>query len=178
MSEKPLVEVKTLDLRRTCLSCFWVRTAWITGKPNLPSVKSSAKLLFSVYYSRMSSQINNDLCILPTNLYTHLFQTQIAIVVAYLKVQAQYSRQLRIVLLVGAEQLHKANGQHKEAASFAHSHQLVIRLGWTREAVAPIDLHALSTVQLQQLFGVHLGSLQETRITLSFIVEVDLRTSG
>lgn len=88
-----------------------------------------------------------------------LLADQIAVVVAYLKVQPQHGRQLAEVLLVVAEQLHQSNGQHKEAARLAHRHLFVLQFGGAREVVAPIDLHALAAMQLQQLFGVHLGGL-------------------
>jgi len=121
-------------------------------------------LVLRVLHREISFIINRFLHTSP-HPSTHLLQTQIAVIVAYLEVQAQNSRQLGVVLFVGAEQLHQADGQHEEAASLAHSHQLVIGLRGTCEAVAPVDLHALSTVQLQQLFRVHLGGLQETQIT-------------
>lgn len=36
-------------LRKTWRSCFWLFTAWMIGKLNLPSVRSSQKLLLSEY---------------------------------------------------------------------------------------------------------------------------------
>lgn len=92
-------------------------------------------------------------------IYTNLFARQIAIVVANLKVQAEHRRQFAEILFVGAKQLHQSNGQHEQAARLADGHLLVLHLGGTRKVVAPIDLHALAAVQLEQLFRVHFGCL-------------------
>lgn len=43
-------EVREKKLRKTWRSCCWLFTAWMIGKLNLPSVRSSQKLLLSEYY--------------------------------------------------------------------------------------------------------------------------------
>lgn len=86
-----------LLLRRTWRSCFWMLTAWMIGKLNFPSVKSSQKLLLSEYCNNKKKIRNQNSIKYLVSIHfsyilwietvlVYLFANQIAIIIPDLKV--------------------------------------------------------------------------------------------
>eukprot|EP00053_Salpingoeca_punica_P008876 m.79357 g.79357 ORF g.79357 m.79357 type:complete len:376 (+) comp14789_c0_seq2:118-1245(+) len=86
-----------------------------------------------------------------------LVRLQVGIVVADLEVQAQNVQQLgEAPLLVGAIQLHQAHCKCEQPSGLPHDHLLVLVLSRAGDRVTPVDVHALTAVQLNELGGENL----------------------
>lgn len=89
-----------------------------------------------------------------------LMRAEVGVVVADLEEEAQRVQEGFQVLFPIREELHQAHGQAKEPSSFLQHHVAILLLCGTGVGVPPVDVQALTTVQLQQLLGKHLDSLR------------------
>lgn len=79
---------------------------------------------------------------------------QIEIVVADLENQAHDVHQGDAVLSRRALGLHQFHGESEETSCLVADHLEVFVLGWAGEGVAPEEIHALATVEVEQFFDV------------------------
>ncbi|TNN62681.1 hypothetical protein EYF80_027122 [Liparis tanakae] len=84
---------------------------------------------------------------------------QVGVVVADLEEQAQRVQEGLQVLLPIGEQLHQAHRQTKEPSGFLQHHVAVLLLRGAGVGVPPVDVQALTAVELQQLPGKQPDSL-------------------
>lgn len=89
-----------------------------------------------------------------------LARAQVGVVVANLEEEAQRVQEGFQVLFPVREELHQAHSQAKEPSSFLQHHVAVLLLTGAGVGVPPVDVQALTTVQLQQLPGKHPDSLR------------------
>ena len=61
-----------------------------------------------------------------------------------------------IVRFAAALSLHKLHSQSKEAAGFVSNHLQIVIFAGACQGVSPEEIHALSSVQIAQLFGIDL----------------------
>lgn len=88
-----------------------------------------------------------------------LMGVQVGVVIEDLKEESESVQDRFQILLPVGEQLHQADRQAEEAASFLQHHVAVLLLSGAGVGVPPVDVQALAAVQLQQLAGEDADSL-------------------
>jgi hypothetical protein len=82
---------------------------------------------------------------------------------------------VRDVHLHRAFRLHELDSESEESACFVAHHLEVVGFTWTRQAVTPVQIHALTSVEVEQLFCEYLNELwvvHEEQVLQRFEVDV------